>query len=474
MVFHPQDEQDNLQLLLTEAYHTALQYIDNLSQYPAGYVDSVDTLSTELSQTGLGTQQTLKQFQQDILPYLSGSVGSRYWGFVTGGVTPAAMVGDWLTAATDQNVMVAGDSIATAVELAVIEQLKALFSLPENEFDGVLTTGATASNLVCLATARQWGGRKLGYDIAREGFGCVDQFQIFAATPHASQIKIQGILGFGQNHWVKVKGLPDANGKEGEAMDIEDLESKLKASSAAVKIVISSAATVSTTAFDNFSAIAQLCKQYQVWHHLDGAFGLFARCSPQFAELAIGAELADSITVDCHKWLNVPYDCGVVFTQHRQLLEETFTCGAAYLETSTTLPKMMNRGIENSRRFRALPVWFTLTAYGKVGIQNIVENNCNLAVKLAEWIQSSQLYDLILFPKLNVVLFAGKFQGDLETVNQKNRDLLQAINQTGKVFLTPGNYHGKFCFRAAFSNWRITDKDIIEVTQILEEVFPKD
>ncbi|MGB3404985.1 MAG: pyridoxal-dependent decarboxylase [Microcoleaceae cyanobacterium] len=472
MEFNPQDEQENLPMLLTEAYQTALQYIDNLSQHPAGSVDSVNTLSTALSQTGLGTQQTLKQFQQDILPYLSGSVGSRYWGFVTGGVTPAAMVGDWLTAATDQNVMVGGDSIATAVELAVIEQLKALFSLPEKGFDGVLTTGATASNLVCLATARQWGGRKLGYDIAREGFGCIDQFQIFAATPHASQIKIQGILGFGQNHWTKVKGLLDANGKEGEAMDIKDLEYQLQTCSAPIKIVISSAATVSTTAFDNFSAIAQLCKTYQAWHHVDGAFGLFARCSPQFANLAIGAELADSITVDCHKWLNVPYDCGVVFTQHRQLLEETFTCGAAYLNTDTILPKMMNRGIENSRRFRALPVWFTLTAYGKAGIQNIIENSCNLAVKLAEWIRYSQYYDLILYPQFNVVLFAGNFKGNLETVNQQNRNLLTAINQTGKVFLTPGNYYGKFCFRAAFSNWRITDKDIIEVTQILEQVFP--
>lgn len=473
MVFHPEDEQEYLQLLLTEAYQTALQHIDHLSQHPAGYLNSLHSLSTTLPQTGLGTQQTLKQFQQDILPYLSGSAGSRYWGFVTGGVTPAAMVGDWLTAATDQNVMVAGDSIATAVELAVIEQLKALFNLPQTGFDGVLTTGATASNLVCLATARQWGGRKLGYDIAREGFGCVNQFQIFATTPHASQIKIQGILGFGQNHWVKVKGLLDTNGKEGEAMDIEDLEYQLQISSAPVKIVISSAATVSTTAFDHFSAIAQLCKKYQAWHHLDGAFGLFARCSPQFSHLAIGAELADSITVDCHKWLNVPYDCGVVFTQHRQLLEETFTSGAAYLETDTILPNMMNRGIENSRRFRALPVWFTLTAYGKVGIQNIVENSCNLAVKLAAWIQSSQYYDLILSPQLNVVLFTGQFNGNLETVNQQNQNLLTVINQTGKVFLTPGNYHGKFCFRAAFSNWRTTDQDIIEVTQILEAIFPK-
>jgi glutamate/tyrosine decarboxylase-like PLP-dependent enzyme len=468
---YPQDEQANLESVLAQTYQTALHYLNHLSQQPAGCMTS-HHLSPTLRETGLGTHATLEKFQQDILPYLSGSPGSRYWGYVTGGVTPAALVGDWLTAIVDQNVMVPGDSIATAVELAVIEQLKTLFNLPQHRFDGVLTTGATASNLVCLATARQWGGRKLGYDIAREGFSCLNQFQLFATTPHASQIKVQGILGFGQNHWVKVRGLADANGREGEAIDVKDLENKLKASPAAIKIVVSSAATVSTTAFDDFNAIAQLCKQYQAWHHLDGAFGLFACCSPQFAHLAAGAELADSITVDCHKWLNVPYDCGVAFTQHRQLLEETFTSGAAYLETGATLPSLMNRGIENSRRFRALPVWFTLTAYGKVGIQKIVEENCDRALELAEWIVSSKSYQLILPPQLNVVLFSGNFKGDLTTINQQNRDLLQAINQTGKVFLTPSNYHGQFCFRAAFSNWRINHEDIMEVTQILKQVFP--
>jgi glutamate/tyrosine decarboxylase-like PLP-dependent enzyme len=200
--------------------------------------------------------------------------------------------------------------------------------------------------------------------------------------------------------------------------------------------------------------------------HLD----YLPRCSPQFAHLATGAELADSITVDGHKWLNVPYDCGIAFTRHPQLLEETFTSGAAYLETGATLPSMMNRGIENSRRFRALPLWFTLTAYGQAGIQKIVEDNCDRARELAEWMVSSHSYDLILPPQLNVVLFAGKFNGDLATINQQNQALLQKINQTGKVFLTPSNYHGKFYFRVAFSNWRITAEDVMEAIQVLEQV----
>lgn len=125
----------------------------------------------------------------------------------------------------------------------------------------------------------------------------------------------------------------------------------------------------------------------------------------------------------------------------------------------------MNRGIENSQRFRALPVWFSLTAYGEEGYRKLVEANCLQARQLADWIEASEDYQLLLPSTLNVVLFAGKFGGDLD-VSDRNRALLQTINQTGRVFLTPGNYHG-FCFRAAFSNWRTNTEDIATVIQTL-------
>ncbi|NJO70910.1 MAG: hypothetical protein HC825_02795 [Oscillatoriales cyanobacterium RM1_1_9] len=268
-----------------------------------------------------------------------------------------------------------------------------------------------------------------------------------------------------------MRGLPDANGQEGEAMDIEDLELQLKASSAPIKIVISSAGTVTTTAFDDFQAIARLCQIHHAWHHLDGAFGLFARCSSRYRHLTQGAELADSITVDCHKWLNVPYDCGVALTRHRDLLEETFAVGAAYLNTEDTLPSLMNRGIENSQRFRGLPIWFSLMAYGSEGVQAMVESCCGLARQLADWIAISAHYHLLLPAHLNVVLFAGQFTGDQVTVNRLNQALLSRINQTGKVFLSPGYYQGQFCFRAALSNWRTGEEDLAIAQTALEAAY---
>lgn len=456
--------------LLTLVQSLTLEYLNSLSERPPAWIQPpVSNLAVSLSESGVGTIETLAKFQRDILPYLSGSPGSRYWGFVTGGYTPASLAGDWLTSSVDQNVMVPGDSISTEVELATLSLIKDLFDLPRDTFDGVFTTGATASNLVCMAVARQWGGRQLGQDIAREGLRSLEQFEIFSTTPHASLLKIMGILGFGQNHWTKVEGLTDANGVEGEAMNPEDLNTKLKASQAQVKLVVSSAGTVTTTAFDDLNAIAEICHAYNAWHHLDGAFGLFARCSPRYADLAQGAELADSITVDCHKWLNVPYDCGIALTQHRELLEEAFTVGAVYLKTDNALPSMMHRGVENSQRFRALPVWFSLTAYGLAGYRTLIEANCTQARQLADWIETASGYQLLLPPTLNVVLFKGQFDGNRKKVNDHNRALLRVINQTGRVFLSPGNYHGQFCFRAAFSNWRTTSEDIALAIQALKE-----
>jgi glutamate/tyrosine decarboxylase-like PLP-dependent enzyme len=465
------EELTGLPELLTLARSIALDYLNSLSERSVAQIQIPATnLAIPLSESGLGTIATLETFKRDILPYLSASPGSRYWGFVTGGSTPASLVGDWLTSAVDQNLMVAGDSVATEIELATLGLIKDLFALPRDNFDGVFTTGATAANLVCMAVARQWGGKQLGRDIAREGLDSLGQFEILATTPHASLLKIMGILGFGQNRWTRVRGLLDANGLEGEAMNPDDLKDKLQASQARVKIVVSSAGTVTTTAFDDFKAISQICHAYNAWHHLDGAFGLFARCSPEYAVLTEGAELADSITVDCHKWLNVPYDCGIALTQHKDLLEDSFTVGAAYLRVDNAFPNMMNRGIENSQRFRALPVWFGLTAYGLTGYRTLIEQNCTQARQLANWIEISSGYQLLLPPKLNVVLFAGKFDGELETINDNNRALLREINQTGRVFLSPGNYHGQFCFRAAFSNWRTTSEDVNLIIQTLQQV----
>ncbi|QIB64532.1 pyridoxal phosphate-dependent decarboxylase family protein [Kineobactrum salinum] len=408
-----------------------------------------------LEDNGAGAAAAFDQFVRTIAPFLSASAGPRYLGFVTGGTTPAAMLADWLVAATDQNVSSPGDSISTAVELQVMRWLRALFVLPEH-FEGLLTTGATASNLLGILCGRQFAGLQQNIDIAASGLAQT-QIAVFSATAHASSIKSLSLAGLGRDRLTQIDCLPGT-----EAMDVASLRAALEASSCPGKIVLASAGTVTGTDFDDLQAIAALCRQHHAWLHVDGAFGLFSRLLPEYRHLSEGIELADSITSDAHKWLNVPYDCGIFFTRHTQLLQQTCSVAAPYLATGVDTQALMDWGIENSRRFRALPVWMTLKAYGRKGYRDLVAQNCHQAAHLADWIEASPDYQLLAPCKLNVVIFKPRVD-DAEVGRT-----LRRINASGKVFMTPGFWQGSSGIRAAFSNWRTTQADMEIICDVLK------
>ena len=180
--------------------------------------------------------------QHEILPLLAASIGPRYLGFVTGGTTPAALVGDWLAGAIDQNATGPEGSVNAAVEEQVINWLCEIAHLPAKKFDGVLTTGATVSNLLGLVAGRQWCGEKVGVDIDADGAGALPDLELFAASPHASMVKDLSIAGIGRNNFTKVATLSGT-----EQTDVNDLKAKLAASDARGKIVIASSGTVNAT-----------------------------------------------------------------------------------------------------------------------------------------------------------------------------------------------------------------------------------
>lgn len=413
--------------------------------------------SRPLSGQGSGTLDALRAAKEEILPLLAASIGPRYLGFVTGGTTPAALVGDWLASAVDQNATGPEGSVNAAVEEQVINWLCDFGGLPSDRFDGVLTTGATVSNLLGLVAGRQWCGERIGVNVDLDGAGVLPDLAIFAASPHASMVKDLSIAGIGRSAFTKVATLPGS-----EETDVDDLKSKLDASDARGKIVIASAGTVNATDFDNLEAISDLCAAYGAWLHVDAAFGLFAALDDRRAHFLKGIERADSITSDGHKWLNVPYDCGIFFTRHVSVLETCCRAFAPYLDTKADGNSYINRGVENSRRFRALPLWMALKAYGRDGFASIIRTNCDQAADLAEWVQGHEKLDLLREPKLNVTMFASRGSDD------DNRALLDRINATGKVFLTPTIYGGRFGFRAAFSNWRTCTDDLVVIKQAIE------
>ena len=223
---------------------------------------------------------------------------------------------------------------------------------------------------------------------------------------------------------------------------------------------------MNTVDFDDFRAIAELKKRYDFWWHIDAAFGGFAACSPAHKHLLAGWEEADSITVDCHKWLNVPYESAVFFVKekHRLLQVETFqNSNAPYLGDPLDNFSYMNFLPENSRRLKALPAWFTLVAYGKEGYQKIVEDCIAHAKQLGDFVKESPYFELLAPVRLNTVCFtlAG------EANQEKLAGFLSRLNDTGKVFMTPTVYNGKKGIRAALVNWRTCSADITLVTELM-------
>lgn len=453
-----QSDHSNFNVLSEKIRAWVSSFQQQLPARAVALVDDPQLAEQDLNQQGPGTEAAFQAFIEQIAPGLSATTGAKYFGFVTGGATPAAMLADWLVAATDQNVAQGGDSISTEVELQALNWLLQLFQLPPS-FEGVLTTGATASNILGLLCGRQYAGAQQGLDIARDGFSGA-QISVFSATPHASTQKAMAIAGLGREQITRVECLPDS-----EAMDVDALAQLLAACASPGKIVVASAGTVTGTDFDDLVAIAKLCQQHNAWLHVDAAFGLFSRLLPEKLALTQGIELADSITADGHKWLNVPYDCGIFYSRHIAYLQQVCSVAAPYLDIGSNAPAFLDRGIENSRRFRALPVWMTLYAYGVEGYRQMIANNCAQALQLANWIAASDQYELLSPCNLNVVIFRPRLCSEAEV-----KQCLRQINDSAKVFMTPGVWQGSNGIRAAISNWKTTAEDIEQVCQLLGEI----
>jgi glutamate/tyrosine decarboxylase-like PLP-dependent enzyme len=408
-----------------------------------------------LPEEGAGLTGALAEFTRTWAPLFSASPGPRYLGFVTGGVTPAALAGDWLTAAADQNPASALDGAAPELERRTIDWLRDLFGLGAAH-QGTFVSGATMSNTVGLAIAREWLGDRAGVSVAEEGASALGRVTVLSGSPHSSIAKGLSMLGLGRSALIPV---PVVQGRE--AVDLVALEQALTQVDGPC-VVVANAGTVNTVDFDDLRAITALRERHDFWLHVDAAFGGFAALSPDHAALVAGLDAADSICIDLHKWLNVPYDSAVQFTRRPDLQVRVFQNAAAYLGPLGDTPDHVHLTPENSRRLRALAAWFTLRAYGRDGHREIVQQNITCARALGQAIKTIPGLRLLAPVRLNVVCFTLAADPTAERLADLAAELAK------EVFLTPTTYAGVPALRAAFSNWRTTRTDVDRITEALK------
>jgi glutamate/tyrosine decarboxylase-like PLP-dependent enzyme len=428
-----------------------------------GSDEAAERFGGPLPEEGAGTLAAIEELLRDGMDAHVRSGGPRFFHWVIGGSTPAALAADWLTSLLDQN---AGGwdatPLAARLEDVSIKWLLDLFELPA-EWSGVLTTGATTATFSALAAARQWWGEQHGVDISETGLAGLPQAPILSSRfIHVSALKALAMLGLGRGRVV------DCSGPDG-SFDPQRLEAALGGGPA---IVIANAGEVNAGHFDPIRQVTEIAHAHNAWVHVDGAFGLFARISPRTAELVDGVELADSVISDGHKWLNVPYDCGFAFVRDPAYLRTTFAAGAAYLpEAEEGRPVFGFMGPELSRRARSLAVWATLRAYGRDGYRAIVERCLDNAAHLARLVDEADDAELLLPAPLNIVFFRYRppdaSEDELDDLNLR---IEQEILRDGRVYLGTTRWNGVVGFRPAFVNWRSTKEDAELVLETVRDL----
>lgn len=446
-----EDDLAGFEAILGQAHAMAVAWLASLDTRPAAVsLPDIGVSPAELPARGEGAAAALRRFGRDYEALLSGSAGPRYFGFVTGGGTPASLAADWLVSAYDQNTQRTGDTCAAIIERQAVDMLRQLLGWPSC-WTGTCVTGATMANYVGMALARQWVGHDYGRDVAAGGVQGLPSIAVFAGSAHSSIPKALSMAGMGRHALQPVALLPGR-----EAIDVTALEQRLRAQGGQPCIVVASAGTVNTVDFDDLAAIANLKRRYRFWLHVDAAFGGIAAASLSRRALMAGIGQADSVTVDAHKWLNVPYDCAIAYTAHLPLQIEVFQNQSAYLSAPEVVAdNFLHLAPENSRRFRALPLWMGLLAYGREGYAEIVERCCDAAHYLGSLIAADARFRLAAPVRLNVVCFTPA-NADTQVVAA----LQQAMHRDGTAFLSSSMLDGRPILRAAICNWRTTRHDV--------------
>jgi glutamate/tyrosine decarboxylase-like PLP-dependent enzyme len=438
--------------VLRRAAELAADYVDTLGDRPV-FPDVTpeelrEALGGPLPEEPLPAAQVVEELAAGAEPGVVALGSGRYFGFVIGGGLPAALAADWLTSTWDQNagLYVAGPS-ASVVEQVTRDWLLELLGLPGEASIGFVT-GTQLAHVTGLAAARWHVLDDAGWDVSHDGLAGGPPVRVLVGEKrHVTVDRALRLLGLGAPETVAA----DDQGR----MRADALAAALDGASGPT-IVCAQAGEVNTGAFDPLPAIAGACKDARAWLHVDGAFGIWAAVSPRFRHLVAGIELADSWTTDAHKWLNVPYDSGIVFCAHPESHRNAMTITASYLimdEGTRRVRDEMDWVPEFSRRARGFAVYAALRTLGRRGLQELVERCCDGAATFAERVTELDGVEVLNEVVLNQVLF--RFESD-----ERTDEVLQQVQASGRVWMSGTTWDGRKAIRLSVSNWQTGDEEI--------------
>ena len=374
-------------------------------------------------------------------PATMASAGGRFFGFVIGGSLPVAVAASWLASAWDQNGgLVVSSPINARLEEVALDWVKGLFQLPADSAGGFVTS-ATAANFCALAAARHALLERAGWDVEAQGlFGAPPITVVVGEEVHASVQKALSMAGLGRERVVSVPC--DAQGR----MRLEELPAVTERT-----IVCVQAGNVNSGAFDPVAGICRRAREQGAWVHVDGAFGLWAAAAPARAHLARGTEEADSWATDAHKWLNVPYDSGLVFTRDAGALRAAMAVGGAYLaQAEDRIPYQYTPDF--SRRARGVEVWAALRQLGRAGLADLIERTCRFAERFAQGLAQSG-HRILNEVVLNQVLVSF---GSAE----RTREVIARVQSDGTCWCGGTLWQGHTAMRISVSSWATTEADV--------------
>jgi glutamate/tyrosine decarboxylase-like PLP-dependent enzyme len=436
--------------LLRRTAEIAADYVESLGErpvFPRITPEQLrEALGGPLPEEPLDPERVIEELTAAAEPGVVALGSGRYFGFVIGGALPAALAADWLTSTWDQNAgLYAGGPSASVIEQIVQEWLVELFGLPAEASIGFVT-GTQMAHVTGLAAARFHVLDAAGWDVGADGLTGAPQVTVLAGEKrHVTVDRALRLLGLGAPTVVAA----DDQGR----LQIDALREAL---GDGPTIICAQAGEVNTGAFDPLPEIADACEQSGAWLHVDGAFGLWAAAAPSRKHLVDGIERADSWTTDAHKWLNVPYDSGIVFCAHPESHRAAMTITASYLiqdEGAQRVRDQVDWVPEFSRRARGFPVYAALRSLGRSGIAELVERCCEGATRFAEAIVELPGVELLNEVVLNQVLF--RFESD-----ERTDDVLRRVQESGEVWMSGTTWAGRKAIRVSVSNWQTGAEEI--------------